>query len=252
MTLRLTSALVVVVAVGLAAPVTHGAGQDPFGQGAYRPGRDIENPRLVKGVDPQYTPEAMRAKIAGTVELDAVVLVNGAVGEVQVVKSLDKQFGLDEAAIRAAKGWLFAPGRRAGQPVPVIVRLILDFRIRARDGNVIQQATPPAQVSDEEFLKGAHLADAPGVVRPELLRRVQPRYTIDAMRAKIQGTVEVEAVVMSDGTIGRARVAKSLDPLLGLDAQALAAVVQWTFTPGTLYGQPVPVVVRVTVEFRIH
>ena len=59
-----------------------------------------------------------------------VVQPNGTVGDVQIVKSLDKQFGLDLEAIKAAKLWLFRPGTtREGTPVPVVVRLILEFRL---------------------------------------------------------------------------------------------------------------------------
>jgi protein TonB len=72
------------------------------------------------------------------------------------------------------------------------------------------------------------------------------------MRAKLQGTVEVEVVLRPDGTIDRARVVKSLDTQLGLDTNAIDAVKQWVFEPGTLQGQPVPVVVQLTLEFRIH
>jgi protein TonB len=101
-----------------------------FGGGAYRPGAGITNPTLIKRVDPVYTSEAMRAKIQGTVELDAVVLENGTIGEVLIVKSLDKNFGLDQEAVRSARGWLFVPGKdKEGRPIPVIIRLILDFRI---------------------------------------------------------------------------------------------------------------------------
>ena len=72
----------------------------------------------------------MRAKIQGTVELEAVVLPNGTIGDIRVVRSLDRACGLDQEAINAAREWLFAPGRdAAGRPVPVIVMVILEFRI---------------------------------------------------------------------------------------------------------------------------
>jgi TonB family protein len=72
------------------------------------------------------------------------------------------------------------------------------------------------------------------------------------MRAKIQGVVVVEAVVDVDGRVDRARVAQSLDSTYGLDEQALAAVRQWTFTPGQLNGDRVPVLVVLMVSFRLH
>jgi TonB family protein len=100
-----------------------------FGGGAFRPGSGVSDPTLLRQESPRYTSEAMRAKIQGLVELEAVVLPNGTVGDVRIVKSLDARFGLDQEAIRAAKRWLFRPGQLDGEPVPVLVTLILEFRL---------------------------------------------------------------------------------------------------------------------------
>jgi TonB family protein len=100
------------------------------GGGVYRPGNGVENPRLLYQQRPNYTPDAMRAKIQGTVLLEAVVMPDGRVGQVEVVKSLDSVFGLDQEAIKAAKQWRFEPGRRFGQPVPVLVTIELTFTLR--------------------------------------------------------------------------------------------------------------------------
>jgi len=101
-----------------------------FGGGAYRPGSGIELPRLLREVKPQYTADAMRAKIQGTAVLDCVVTAEGTVGECQVVRSLDSSFGLDQKAVEAAKQWRFVPGKRMGQPVPVLVTIELTFTLR--------------------------------------------------------------------------------------------------------------------------
>jgi len=100
------------------------------GGGAYRPGSGIELPRLLREVKPKYTADAMRAKIQGTAVLDCVVLTDGAVGECEVARSLDSSFGLDQEAVKAAKQWRFAPGKRLGQPVPVLVTIELTFTLR--------------------------------------------------------------------------------------------------------------------------
>ncbi len=101
-----------------------------FGGGAFRPGSGIELPRLIREEKPQYTADAMRAKIQGTVVLECVVNPDGTVGDVTVVKSLDSMFGLDQEAVKAARKWRFTPGRRLGQPVPVLVTLELTFTLR--------------------------------------------------------------------------------------------------------------------------
>jgi len=100
------------------------------GGGAYRPGAGITLPRVLREVKPQYTPDAMRAKVQGSVWLECIVMPDGSVGEVKVTKSLDPIFGLDQEAIKAARMWRFSPGMRQGEPVPVIITIELTFTLR--------------------------------------------------------------------------------------------------------------------------
>jgi TonB family protein len=100
------------------------------GGGEYRPGNGVTLPRVLREVKPQYTADAMRAKIQGTVLLEAVVMPDGSVGRVEIVRSLDSAFGLDQEAIKAARQWRFVPGTRLGAPVPVIVTIELTFTLR--------------------------------------------------------------------------------------------------------------------------
>jgi periplasmic protein TonB len=100
------------------------------GGGAYRPGNGVNLPQPLKEVKPQYTADAMRAKVQGTVLLECVVLPDGSVGAVEVVRSLDSTFGLDQEAIKAAKQWRFRPGTRFGEPVAVLVTIELTFTLR--------------------------------------------------------------------------------------------------------------------------
>jgi len=100
------------------------------GGGVYRPGNGVTFPVKLREVRPQYTSDAMRAKVQGTVMLECVVKADGTVGDVNVVKSLDSTFGLDQEAIKAAKQWLFRPGMRLGEAVPVLVTIELTFTLR--------------------------------------------------------------------------------------------------------------------------
>jgi periplasmic protein TonB len=100
------------------------------GGGVYRPGNGVISPRLLQEVKPGYTGEAMRAKIQGVVVMEAVVLPDGSIGNVHITRSLDPTFGLDQEAIKAARQWRFKPSMRLGEPVPVLVRLELEFTIR--------------------------------------------------------------------------------------------------------------------------
>ena len=98
--------------------------------GVYRIGNGVQVPRLLHEVKPQYTTQAMRAKIQGDVLLECVVQADGTVGTIRVLRSLDSMFGLDEEAIKAARQWRFAPGARQGQPVAVLVTIGISFALR--------------------------------------------------------------------------------------------------------------------------
>jgi periplasmic protein TonB len=100
------------------------------GGGAYRPGNGIEIPKVIREVKPAYTADAMRAKIQGAVWLECIVMPDGTVGEVRVIRSLDPTFGLDQEAVKAAKQWRFQPGTRFGEPVPVLITIELTFTLR--------------------------------------------------------------------------------------------------------------------------
>ncbi len=99
-----------------------------FGGGAYRPGNNISAPTLITQVRPNYTADAMRKKIQGTVILEVVVDCNGVPSAMRVERSLDPD-GLDNEAMRAVQQWRFNPGRMGTTPVDVLVRIVLDFHI---------------------------------------------------------------------------------------------------------------------------
>ena len=72
------------------------------------------------------------------------------------------------------------------------------------------------------------------------------------MRARIQGLVTMEAVVMPDGSVGDIRVTRSLDQQFGLDKEAIKTVKQWRFRPGLRLGQPVPVLIVIEMSFTLR
>jgi periplasmic protein TonB len=107
-----------------------GTGDGGFGIGAFGVGSDVTMPTVLKEVKPSYTAEAMRAKVQGAVMVQAVVREDGTVGQVRVLRSLDRTFGLDEEALEAVRNWRFTPGRHQGRNVPVIVEIELMFTLR--------------------------------------------------------------------------------------------------------------------------
>jgi protein TonB len=92
----------------------------------------------------------------------------------------------------------------------------------------------------------------PGLRESKVLHEVKPIYTADAMRARLQGTAIVEAIVLPDGTVGEAHVVKSVDSTFGLDQEALKAARKWLFQPGTIKGQPVAVLVWIELAFALR
>jgi protein TonB len=78
---------------------------------------------------------------------------------------------------------------------------------------------------------------------------VTPEYPEIARRARIDGTVILEAVLDVTGRVDRVRVLRSV-PLL--DDSAVKAVSQWRYTPTELNGVPVPVLMTITVQFSLQ
>lgn len=100
--------------------------------GVLRKGDGVTLPRLIKEAKPRYTADAMRAGVEGGIKMEAVVQTDGTVGEVRVVRSLDKKYGLDEEAVKTLKRWLFAPGTKDGVAVPVVVEVEMTFTLRVQ------------------------------------------------------------------------------------------------------------------------
>jgi protein TonB len=86
-----------------------------------------------------------------------------------------------------------------------------------------------------------------GVIQPpKKVVDVAPIYPPIALAARKSGLVILQAVIDEDGSVREVKVLRS-DPLF--DQSAMAAVTQWRFTKPTLNGQPIPVVMTVTVGF---
>lgn len=84
---------------------------------------------------------------------------------------------------------------------------------------------------------------------PRKIVDVAPVHPPLAQSIGIEGLVVIEATIAEDGRVQDAHVLRSV-PLL--DAAALAAVRQWTYTPTRLNGEPVSMIMTVTVNFQLH
>ena len=91
-------------------------------------GSEVEQrARLLQKPEPQYTEEARKNQITGTVMLRAVFSSAGEVVQIQALRSLP--FGLTERAIAAARQIKFVPAMKGGRPVSVFMQLEYNFNL---------------------------------------------------------------------------------------------------------------------------
>lgn len=91
-----------------------------------------------------------------------------------------------------------------------------------------------------------------GVSLPQVVKQVKADYTSEAMRQMIEGVVVLDVVVKSDGKVGDVAVKESVDAVYGLDENAVKAMKQWEFKPGTKDGKAVNVRVEVRMNFTLR
>jgi protein TonB len=81
-----------------------------------------------------------------------------------------------------------------------------------------------------------------------LIRKVQPVYPPLARSARIQGVVELQAVISKQGSIENLRVLTGHPMLV---PAAVEAVRQWRYRPYILNNEPVEVETQITVNFSL-
>jgi TonB family protein len=225
--------------------------QTPF-ERAVPWGKSVSPPIMDCRLEPTYTPAARAARISGVVIVEVVVERNGSVSDTRLLRSLDPQYGLDDAALaeaRACRGTASAGLTMARNGT--ITRIPFLFRLQ-RPG--ILEGDPDRESADDKaFAAGAYSGKSPGVVPPTLSHQENGGYTPEGMQARIQGDAFFDIVIGPDG---RVRALRQLLPVEGLghglDAEAEAALKKWRFKPGTLNGKPVAVVLVAMMTFRLH
>ena len=79
---------------------------------------------------------------------------------------------------------------------------------------------------------------------------MRPRYPTGAQQRRVSGVVILEAMLSKRGCITTGRVLRSVDP--ELDLEALRTVMQWEYAPARLKGEPVDLLMTVTVNFTLN
>lgn len=117
------------------------------------------------------------------------------------------------------------------------------FGIKGALGPRVAALPPPPPVERKPLRVGGQIQP------PRRLVSVAPVYPRVAQAARVEGTVEIEALIGEDGRVRNAKVIKGKP---WLNEAALTAVGQWVFTPTRLNGEPVAVIMTVTVVFRLN
>jgi protein TonB len=84
-------------------------------------------PVVLHKAEPQYTKEAIDAKIEGDVILSTMIGADGVPSDIKVVRSLGA--GLDEKAVECLEQWRFRPATDHGQPVSSKATIEINFRL---------------------------------------------------------------------------------------------------------------------------
>jgi TonB family protein len=239
-----------------------------------------ENPIPIRSLyfEPRYPLEASRLDARGTVSLRITLDDLGRVAEVRttgvpVVGAITAGSG-DEAAALAAIGALVESARHsvwlwlydAPANPPIAFDVAISFGPEAKPEIVFHGSaatrSPRAEIPplpplppelspagpDPDWMQGVKRVGG-NFTPPRKTAHVSPIYPDEALRARVQGVVIVEARIEADGKILHARVLRSI-PML--DQAALDAVRQWEFTPTLQEGSPVPVLMTMTVQFSLQ
>jgi protein TonB len=87
-----------------------------------------------------------------------------------------------------------------------------------------------------------------GVSQGLLVKKVQPKYPPNALRARLEGSVQLLATISKNGDISTVKI---LSGDSQLSHAAADAVKQWKYKPYLLNGSPVEIQTQITVNFKV-
>jgi protein TonB len=92
---------------------------------------DVTNPVLIPEtkIEPEYPELARVARLEGNVILQAIIHSDGAVGDIEVLRTNRPNMGFEDAAIEAVLQWRYKPALQNGKPVEVYFTVFVDFKL---------------------------------------------------------------------------------------------------------------------------
>jgi TonB family protein len=211
--------------------------------------------RQINKVYPAYPQDALERGIKGVVIVDITINAAGDVSTAGVVSGPQE---LRASAFSAALGLKYTPGKSV-----TAMLIAFEYMLTATTWGVkIGEALPNMGLRPIPQNPGAVVPqptanpDATGAYRiggglmpPKKIKDAAPVYPPIAQEARVQGVVIMEARVDEHGSVSDVRVLRSI-PLL--DQAAIDAVKQWQYTPTTMNGVAVPIIMTVTVNFSLR
>jgi len=98
---------------------------------------------------------------------------------------------------------------------------------------------------------GPYLKGSRGLTDPVIVKKTVPRYTDEAIRAKVQGIVLLQGIIRPSGLVTDVTVVRGLG--FGLDAEAIRCVAnEWKFRGGLMNGRPVDVLATIEITFNLR
>ena len=94
----------------------------------YRVGGGVSEPKILESVPPRFPPEARGPGAGGSVDVEAVIRQDGSIEIQRIISSESSAFS--EAAVAAIEQWRFSPGMRNGEPVDVVLDIVVTFNSR--------------------------------------------------------------------------------------------------------------------------
>jgi TonB family protein len=202
--------------------------------------------QAVSQPQPVYPAEVKAAHIQGTVTLRAVISKDGSVERLTVVSGPKE---LMRSAIDAVSQWKYKPYLLNGQPVEVETTVNVNYTLPDASPSPNPSPSPDASPNPSPSPQSNAAPAGSGKSMPELVYKMEPKYTAKARKAKVQGIVLVAMVVNAQGVPADVKVIKSLDPKL--DENAIKAAKAYRFKPAVENGKPVAKPIKVEVNYQI-
>ena len=145
-----------------------------------------------------------------------------------------------EVAVNPAAAPIEAPKEIKPEPPPRMTSVVRGIPAGLPAANTTVMAPPPP---------AAPVRVGGDIKAPTKIKNANPVYPAIARAARMSGMVILEAVIDKEGNVKDLKVVRSAGVL---DQAAMDAVSQWKYTPTTLNGQPVEVIMSVTVNFTLN